>query len=60
MTDLHLVRNHWYKYYIRSINKDIECDLFYQVIDWTEINNGKLIFGNGDGDVTNSNGDTTI
>ena len=51
MTDLHLVRNHWYIYYIRSINKDIEFDLKYQVINWTEIDNGELIFGNGSGNV---------
>lgn len=51
MKDLHLVRNHWYKYYIRSINKDIEFELKYQVINWTEIDNGELIFGNGSGNV---------
>ena len=51
MKDLHLVRNHWYKYYIRSINKNIEFELKYQVINWTEINNGQLIFGNGSGNV---------
>ena len=59
MTDLNLVRNHWYKYYINSINikTDIQFTFQYQVINWAEINNGELIFGNGDGNVNNSNGD---
>ena len=51
MTDLNLVRNHWYKYYIKSINEDIEFELKYQVINWIEIDNGELIFGNGSGNV---------
>lgn len=53
MTDLNLVRNHWYQYYVNSINfdTDIVSDFKYQVIDWAEINNGSLNFGNSNGNV---------
>lgn len=49
-----VVRNHWYKYTITKINMDtdIEFTLKYQVMNWTDIDNGTLNFGNGDGDVT--------
>ena len=55
MTDLNLVRNHWYQYYINSINieTDIQFDFKYQVINWTEINNGELIFGGESGAIHN-------
>jgi hypothetical protein len=43
-----------------TIETGVSFTLQYQVINWTEINNGELIFGNGDGNVNNSNGDTTI
>ena len=51
MTDLDLVRNHWYKYTIEAvnINTDITFNLQYQVIDWIEINNGSLTFGGESG-----------
>ena len=57
-----LVRNHWYVYNVKSVTIEtgVSFTLQYQVINWTEINNGELIFGNGDGNVNNSNGDTTI
>ena len=55
MTDLNLVRNHWYQYYINSINieTDIQFNFKYQVINWTEINNGELIFGGESGAIHN-------
>ena len=51
MENLDLVRNHWYKYTIETvnINTDIKFDLQYQVIDWIEINNGSLTFGGESG-----------
>ena len=53
MTDLDLVRNHWYKYTIEAVNisTDITFNLQYQVIDWTEITNGSLTFGDDEGEV---------
>lgn len=51
MENLDLVRNHWYKYTIETvnINTDITFNLQYQVIDWIEINNGSLTFGGESG-----------
>jgi len=50
-----IVRNHIYRYTITKINMDtdIEFTLEYQVMNWTDIENGTLNFGNGDGNVTN-------
>ena len=50
-TPFDVVRNHWYQYNITAINTSIEVDLgiFYQVMDWTPINNGTLTFGGESG-----------
>ena len=52
-----IIRNHSY---IFNINYDAEPAMYYEVIDWTSVNNGTLNFGNGDGNVTTPNGNTTI
>ena len=46
-----LVRNHWYVYRVNNvtIEDDVQFTLHYQVIDWTEIDNGTLTFGDGSG-----------
>ena len=54
-----VIRNHSYIFNI-NVNTDAEPTLYYQVINWTAVDNGTLYFGNGDGDVTGINGDTTI
>ena len=48
-----LVRNHWYKYTIENIAVDIEVtfDLSYQIINWADITNGSLTFGDDGGEV---------
>lgn len=48
-----VVRNHSYIFNIRGVSdaEEVEPTLFYQVINWTTINNGELIFGNGSGNV---------
>lgn len=53
-----IVRNHWYQYSITGVNEEVEVlveTLSYQVVDYTDINNGTLNFGNEDGDVTKDN-----
>lgn len=63
VSKLNVIRNHYYKYTITGINEEVEVlveTLSYQVVDYTDINNGTLNFGNEDGDVTNPNGNTTI
>ena len=51
MTDMDLVRNHWYKYIIKDVVIDTEVlfNLQYQVMEWTPINNGSLTFGGESG-----------
>ena len=53
MFETSLVRNHWYKYTIISadMNEEINLGLKYQVIDWTDIENGTLTFGGESGAV---------
>ena len=48
-----LVRNYYYIYSIDrvNINVNVISDFTYQVIDWTEIDNGSLNFGNSNGNV---------
>ena len=48
-----LVRNHWYVYNVKSVTIEdgVQFELYYQVIDWTEIDNGELTFGNANGNV---------
>ena len=55
MFETSLVRNHWYKYTVISADMDeeVNLELKYQVIDWSQIVNESLNFGNGDGDVFN-------
>lgn len=49
-----IIRNYYYQYTITGVNDGVEVDvnLYYQVVDYTEIGNGTLNFGNGNGDVT--------
>lgn len=49
-----IIRNYYYEYTITGVNEELEVNvaLFYQVQDWTDINNGTLNFGNESGDVT--------
>lgn len=54
-----IIRNHSYIFNI-NVSNDAEPAMYYEVINWTSVNNGTLNFGNGDGDVTNPNGNTTI
>ena len=51
MFETSLVRNHWYKYTITSANmeEDVSFNLKYQVIDWQDIDNGTLNFGDQNG-----------
>lgn len=52
--DKGIVRNHWYRYTITAINVDTDVEGFilqYKVIDWTEIDNGILDFGDDKGEV---------
>lgn len=57
-----VIRNHSYVFNITGVNSavDTESTLQYQVMNWTSVTNPTLNFGNGDGNVNNSNGDTTI
>ena len=50
-TPFDVVRNHWYKYNITAINTSIEVEMgiYYQVMEWTPINNGSLTFGGESG-----------
>ena len=50
-TPFDVVRNHWYRYNITAVNTSVEVDLgiFYQVMNWTPINNGSLTFGGESG-----------
>lgn len=50
-----IIRNYYYQYTITGVNEDVEFSLYYQVVDFTNIENGTLYFGNGDEDVTNGN-----
>lgn len=52
-----IVRNYFYDYTITAVNDGLEVDvnLYYQVVDYTEIDNGTLYFGNEDGVVTKDN-----
>ena len=57
-TPFDVIRNHYYKYTITGVNEEVEVlveTLSYQVVDYTDINNGTLNFGNEDGDVTKDN-----
>ena len=54
-----IIRNHSYIFNI-NVSNDVNPTMYYQVIDWQTINNGTLNFGNGNGDVTNPNGNTAI
>ncbi len=51
-----VIRNHSYVFNITAVNSavDVESALKYQVIDWEDIENGTLTFGNADGVVTNN------
>ena len=55
MGERDLVRNHWYKYIIEDIAVDIEVTfaLSYQIINWADITNDSLDFGNSNGDALN-------
>lgn len=50
-TPFDVVRNHWYQYNITAINTSIEVEMgiYYQVMEWTPIENGTLTFGGGSG-----------
>lgn len=54
-TPFDVVRNHWYKYNITAINTSIEVEMgiYYQVMEWTPINNGSLTFGGESGAIHN-------
>ena len=53
MIETSLVRNHWYIYTITSANmeEDVFFNLKYKVIDWQDIDNGTLNFGDHNGNV---------
>ena len=55
MNITNLVRNHLYRYTIKSVNINTEVDvtLQYQVMEWTPINNGSLTFGGESGAIHN-------
>ena len=46
-----IIRNHSYIFNI-NVSNDATPTLYYQVIDWTTVDNGTLNFGNATGDVT--------
>ena len=53
-TEYNIVRNHIYRYNITKVNDEIYVDnlvLQYRVIDWQDIDNGTLNFGNHNGNV---------
>ena len=43
--------NHSYLFNIKLSTIEIDAELQYQVMDWTEVGNGELDFGDGGGDV---------
>lgn len=53
MFETSLVRNHWYIYTIKSANmeEDVYFGLNYKVINWHDIDNGTLNFGDDKGEV---------
>ena len=53
---LDLVRNHWYQYNITAVNTavDVPLTLEYMVMDWTNVANPDLTFGDEDGKVLGS------
>ena len=57
MNITNLVRNHLYRYTIKSINinKEVNVGLQYQVMEWTPINNGSLTFGGESGAIHTPN-----
>ena len=57
MNITNLVRNHLYRYTIKSVNINTEVDvtLQYQVMEWTPINNGSLTFGGESGAIHTPN-----
>mgnify|MGYP001241724961 FL=1 len=46
-----VIRNHSYLFNIKLSTIEIDAELQYQVMDWTEVDNGELDFGDGGGDV---------
>lgn len=46
-----VIRNHSYLFNIKLSTIEIDAELQYQVMDWTEVGNGELDFGDGGGDV---------
>lgn len=46
-----VIRNHSYLFNIKLNTIEIDAELQYQVMDWTEVDNGELDFGDGGGDV---------
>lgn len=46
-----VVRNHSYLFNIKLSTSEVDTELSYQVISWTDIDNGDLNFGNGNGNV---------
>ena len=55
-TEYNIVRNHIYRFNITGVNSavDVGLTLKYMVMDWQDIDNGTLNFGNADGNVTNN------
>ena len=49
-----VIRNHSYLFNIKLSTIEIDAELQYQVMDWTEVDNGELDFGDGGGDVRNN------
>ena len=43
-----VIRNHSYLFNIKLSTIEIDAELQYQVMDWTEVDNGELDFGDGD------------
>lgn len=51
-----VVRNHWYKFTITKVGQEtVTVSLQYQVMDWTQVDNGDLNFGDKDGNVKTIN-----
>ena len=48
-----LVRNHCYQYIITGVRTNENVLLLYQSIPWTDVTNGNLVFGKGDGNAMN-------
>lgn len=49
-----VIRNHSYIFNITGVSEQVKPELKYQVIDWTDVENPDLYFGNSDGNINNN------